>query len=385
MALLHPTVFGGPLERPWSRRYLELTASGCPMLMQALDPQNLPLMPMATMSAPVKWGVVKIINLPFTITKNEIYVFLGRHARVIEGPAISILMNRATAKTMETYVEFEMPSDAKHFVERYNDPKNKKRRRPSIGDRPVVMEVSSQEAFMAKLFPKAHCVSWTGQEPVVHPPADPSTAGFRGFLTKEEIVMTVKHAETPQRSPYVDKCPQRPYESFVSTLVKFPWWEDTLITLELRDQMFWAAERLTTILMNQMRKGVPGLEQGLLFELVGAVVKTPGFSEAQKYRVCVSAGMSGREFGLAPYAHAWPFATLTKKEETEPDVLKLYAALIREATVPFADQGNPEKDWSPFGNFVVPWPANAAQMTLREASILELNTFEYYLRQVLPQ
>jgi hypothetical protein len=54
---------------------------------------------------------------------------------------------------------------------------------------------------MKELFPKAKNVRWDGSRPIIIPtdPNDPYNSGFQGFISKEELVMVVKHVEAPQR------------------------------------------------------------------------------------------------------------------------------------------------------------------------------------------
>jgi hypothetical protein len=51
------------------------------------------------------------------------------------------------------------------------------------------------------LFPKAKNVCWTSGRAQIIPtdPTDPFNSGFEGFVISEELVMMVKHVETPQR------------------------------------------------------------------------------------------------------------------------------------------------------------------------------------------
>ncbi|KAI9828302.1 MAG: hypothetical protein M1832_002730 [Thelocarpon impressellum] len=370
-----------------SPKYLQLTNNGGrPTLAKALDAQFMPFVPLAIKSGPKDWGVVKISNIPYSVTKNEIYAFLGRHAKVIaphQGTAVNIIMDRTTGKTMDCYVEFQTVDDAKYAVDRFEHSRDNGRNL-RIGDRHVDVEVSSQEALMGELFPRAKCVVWHGQRPVIHAPTEPYMSGFRTFLTSEEIVMTVKHAETPQRSPFAQKCLQRTYESFVNTLVKFPWWEDKLITVLTRDQLFWGAERLILSLKTQLKKGKAGLDRSLLFDLVRAAVNVPGFSEGQKARLVGRAELEPAEFGMNRFARAWPWLALSRREGIPDDVVHVYANLLRDATAnvpaPFVHSRS-----SQFGLVVVPWPAgvDAKDMTLASAAEIEWSVLTGLLRRLL--
>ena len=107
-------------------------------------------------------------------------------------------MDRSTAKTMDCFVEFFSSGDARAVVNKHwracDDG-----RHPRLGDRHVDMEMSSQEALMKELFPKAKNVSWPGGNPTIERSEEPYSSGFRSFTTGEELVMMVKHAEQPHR------------------------------------------------------------------------------------------------------------------------------------------------------------------------------------------
>lgn len=151
--------------------------------------------------------------------------------------AVHIIMERSTAKSMDCYVEFQREDHAHLVVRRFNE-QGRLGRRPHMGDRQVRIELSSQEQLMQELFPKTKCVRWIGQEPEITQPVDTYSSGFKGFVTSEEMVMTIRWAENPGRvslrihyqlaspltlmfqSNYTHKHLQRVYESMISLLVK---------------------------------------------------------------------------------------------------------------------------------------------------------------------
>jgi hypothetical protein len=129
--------------------------------------------------------------------------FLGRNARLInetDYEPIHIVMERVTSKTLDCYVEFVSFNEALAAVNRFEQNKTGGRS-GRLGQRHVEVELSSQAALMKELFPKAKNVSWRGAKPVVTPtdPNDKYNSGFQGFVSKEELVMLVKHVEAPQR------------------------------------------------------------------------------------------------------------------------------------------------------------------------------------------
>lgn len=129
--------------------------------------------------------------------------FLGRNAKIVsenEYEPIHIIMERVTSKTLDCYVEFISLEEAVIAVERF-DVNRTGGRSGRLGQRHVEVEVSSQEKLMKELFPKAKNVKWQGAQPKIIPrdPNDPYNSGFQGFISSEELVMLVKHVESPQR------------------------------------------------------------------------------------------------------------------------------------------------------------------------------------------
>lgn len=128
---------------------------------------------------------------------------MGRNARLVaefEHEPIHIVMERVTSKTLDCYVEFINLNEAISAVSRFETNRNGGRS-GRLGQRHVEIELSSQEALMKDLFPKAKNTKWTNGAAHITPkdPEDQFNSGFQGFVSKEELVMLVKHVEAPQR------------------------------------------------------------------------------------------------------------------------------------------------------------------------------------------
>ena len=125
--------------------------------------------------------------------------FLGPHAKVITpdlGPAIHIIMDRPTGKTMDCYVEFFSTPDARAASNSLNlRPRNMVR----INDRVVDVATSSQAELLKELFPKAKNVSWEGGMPTIQATKEVYDTGFKTFMSAEEMGLLVRHAEQPHR------------------------------------------------------------------------------------------------------------------------------------------------------------------------------------------
>jgi hypothetical protein len=140
-------------------------------------------------------------QIPYSITKQEIFQFLGRQARLItpeNGCPIHIIMERSTAKTMDCYVEFKSQTDAKDTVIRINRI-YETGQAPRLGNRHVDVELTDQNELLKDLFPHAKCIVWRGGVPYRVPNDDPYCSGFVGFFTGEEIILAIRHAEIPNR------------------------------------------------------------------------------------------------------------------------------------------------------------------------------------------
>ena len=127
--------------------------------------------------------------------------FLGRDAKTLKtelGCPVHIIMERSTAKTMDCYVEFMTLTDAVNAV-KWANRGFESGRTPRLGSRHVQVELSSQDALLHDLFPRAKCVVWSDGLPQVLENIDPYSTGFQGFFTSEEIYGMIRHAETPHR------------------------------------------------------------------------------------------------------------------------------------------------------------------------------------------
>ena len=138
--------------------------------------------------------------MPYDITRELIYAFLGNHAKTITpdlGPCIHIMMDRSTGKTQDCFIEFFSVPDARawYTVIMRRGPHHNK-----IGDRMLEVELSSQEELMKELFPRARCVIWNGANGVqIKETEEAFDSGFKGFITQEELKGLIHHAEQPHR------------------------------------------------------------------------------------------------------------------------------------------------------------------------------------------
>ncbi|KAJ5092588.1 hypothetical protein NUU61_007458 [Penicillium alfredii] len=301
-------------------------------LEEILSPVQVPIGSVIHQKVPDHWGVVKISNIPYTVTRQEVHHFLGRSAGLIsppEGTPVHIIMERSTGKTMDCYVEFVTLNDARDTVTRINR-SAEYGRLPRMGSRHVEVTLSSQDELMQALFPRAKCIKWVNGKPLEQENTDWWSTGFNGFLTDEELFCVFHHAEAPQRSPFAVKVPQRTYESMISTIWKFPWFATDMYTVHAYKELFLTLRGMIMILKDRIRRrNTVGLDQRLLFELVNAGVNCPAFNPRMKYCFAYLADdLTVLSHLPENYVLYFPFDTLTWLPGYNLTTLKFYAHLI---------------------------------------------------------
>ncbi|KAL8963389.1 MAG: hypothetical protein Q9193_000342 [Seirophora villosa] len=305
-----------------SVRLQELQRQG-PSYAVAASPENLPFVETARLAKPAEWGVLRIGNIPYSLTKQEVLGFLGRNAKILTsdiGVPIHIIMDRTNGKTMDCYVEFFSHGDAQAAFNKCLLRGNQLR----LGDRVVDVSMSTQDELLKEMFPKAKNVAWSHGRPIVRESNDPYNSGFKAFVTNEELLQLVGYAEKPHR---------RPYESMISLLSKFPWFAVDRYTLRTRNEIYRQTLRLIALLVDQLRRGheayLPHLSESLLTELLYAGLNAPAFSEQQRWHLCQAGGPAGERIRMSPLAPYWPFDVLGRKAGVDEDVVREYAKYLQ--------------------------------------------------------
>ncbi|KAL5317471.1 hypothetical protein ACEPPN_014566 [Leptodophora sp. 'Broadleaf-Isolate-01'] len=398
---------GGLLPKPAvSAPLRRLTANGKPAISDALEPVNLPFVEYCRMAREDTWGVIKIKNIPYSVNRPEVLAFLGRNARIIseqDFEPVHIVMERVTSKTLDCYVEFINFNEAVNAVNRFETNRTGGRG-GRLGQRHVEVELSCQEQLMRDLFPKAKNVTWSGSRPIIKPRDlnDKYNSGFQGFISKEELVMLVKHVEAPQRSPFSKDCPQRPFECLISTLLKYPWYMVDYITIEDRNQL----HRVTLQLIDLLQERISSEHENinltpmLLKRVWRAALKCPGFSPSMKDDICWKCGIDEQlasEMGVPAYPAFWKdLWTIGPKPGAPSDIVLYYAALIRETVGAKAEltlaqkaaKGHQSAQPSLFGELVklIDLPKNSEEfqnLTLSQCADAEWAAIEQALRRAL--
>ncbi|KAI4278304.1 MAG: hypothetical protein LQ337_001126 [Flavoplaca oasis] len=309
-----------------SVQFQELTRNGGPTYDQAIHPDILPFAENARKAKPAEWGVLRIGNIPYTLTKQEVLGFLGRNAKIITpeyGVAVHIIMDRPTGKTMDCYVEFFSQGDAQAALNKCLMRGNQLR----LGDRVVDVHMSSQDELLKELFPRAKNCTWEHGRPKITESTEPYNTGFKAFVTNEELLQTVTWADKPHRHPSKGMLLRPTLEGSNLTSKQFPWSCVDRYTIKTRDELFKSTLSLINILMNELNKANemyrPNISETLLIDLLYAALNVPAFSEQQRWRLRKAASTTGARVRMSPLAEVWPFEVLGRKVGIDEDVVQV--------------------------------------------------------------
>ncbi|KAL8871674.1 MAG: hypothetical protein Q9174_002544 [Haloplaca sp. 1 TL-2023] len=209
-----------------------------------------------------------------------------------------------------------------------------------LGDRIVHVSMTTQDELLSEMFPRAKNCTWENGCPVILESDEAYNTGFKTFLTNEELLQMVTHAEKPHR-----KCLQRPYECMISTLAKFPWFAVDYYTLKTRDEIFRQSMKLIELLAKSLGRQYsdmqPHLTESLLVELVYAALNAPAFSEQQRWQLCQAAGPVVPSIRMSELAQYWPFEVLGRKAGMDEDLVRYYADLLKKHPNNVPNSNNP--------------------------------------------
>ncbi|KAK4569506.1 hypothetical protein LTR86_003269 [Recurvomyces mirabilis] len=380
--------------------------------------EDLPVVEACRVAVPSDAGVIRIRNIPYATPKAEITAIVNRNVQIISQPAGSpyfathIVMERGSGKTMDAFIEVSTPYEAKRVVEQFG--RRAMSGRPArIGDRVVEVETSTQEDFMSEMFPRAKNIVWHGATPKVLLNTEEFypgqlSAGFTGFMTPEEIVMVVKHAEAPHRSVFASRIMVRVYESLTSTIHKYPWFAHECVNMVERRLLYDCCISVAKALMLFLRRTTgERLDNtkptaATLKEMSVAVLTCPGFSEQQKFHYIQHLGAQGYAHfssaqglnvvfgGTSPFASAWPFMVLARNPASPERMVQYFASLISDAinggrpltlAQRFAMRTSGVGLQGPFGNLTIDY---GDAKSLAQVGEIEMQTVEALLRRVLP-
>lgn len=141
------------------------------------------------------------LQIPFSGTRHEIIQVCGLNAPWIpkhECP-VHIMMERTTGRTLDCYVEFHSEKDARevlHRIKKLSD----SGRDPRMGKFVLDITLSSQDALLKAIFPKAKGIEWVKGWPRERANrSQESSVQFDGFLSDEELRFLVRFANEAER------------------------------------------------------------------------------------------------------------------------------------------------------------------------------------------
>ncbi|KAJ5742758.1 uncharacterized protein N7511_011159 [Penicillium nucicola] len=312
-----------------------------------LEKDRIPFVSAVDMVKPSDFGVVQISSIVFGLTRKEVVSFLGPDAQWLANHngacPIHIIMDRSTGKTMDCYVEFTSQNIAAQVVQRLGNAYDTTSA-PRMAGRHVEVSLSSQDALLKAIFPMAKCIKWTNGSPIMLEDIPEWSNGFDGFITHEELYCLGRHSDTPYRSVFANRVPQRCYESLISAIWKFPWYATGMYTVHDRNQIFEVLKQMINNLRMATRKDLPtvGLDIRLLRELTWAGVLCPGLNPRQKYNIAYKSELPELEKILDhDWCNYFPFDTLNYADKFALADYQVYAYLMSKGKI---DTKSLEKD-----------------------------------------
>lgn len=216
---------------------------------------------------------------------DQIVEFLGKNTRLALYTSVCspvhFVLDRTSGKTQsDIFIEIMTLGDAERFAQRKTD--------KSLGARTVTVELVSSKEMLSAIFPRCRNGFW---------------------LTAEEIQNVLTHAKT-FKSPYTRKCPQRPFENFISILALFPWANKAVYAESQVGLLYMGYTSLVAILQWHIRKGkIPGLDFALMHRLVIAGTNLTDFTVEQKKAVCSAVGFYPAPIAPIPPTSATDYLT----------------------------------------------------------------------------
>ena len=192
--------------------------------------------------------------------------FLGKNTRLALYTSVCspvhFVLDRTSGKTQsEIFLELSSIADAERFAQRKTG--------KTLGNRNVNIEIVSSKEMLNAIFPRARADQW---------------------VTQEEIQNILTHAKT-FKSPYTRKCPQRPFENFISILALFPWANKSVFAREQIELLYAGYSSLISILQWHIRKGkITSLDTTLLKRLIIAGTNLTDFPAEHKKFICSIVG-----------------------------------------------------------------------------------------------
>lgn len=246
--------------------------------------------------------------------------FLGKNTKLATYTSscspIHFVLDRTSGKTQsEIYLEMSSIVDAERLAQR--------RSGRSLGSRVVNIELVSSKEMLNATFPRVRNGYW---------------------IIQEEIQNLLTHARS-HKSPYTRKCPQRPFENYISILVLFPWANRQIYTPSQVELLYNGYVGMVSTLQWHVGKGkLKGLDVALLRRLITAGTNLTEFSYEQKRAVCSSIsffpdtfahlGVAGAHAGVAEEADGQAHSRKRERTQARPMHLTLLESKQVDVVVP---------------------------------------------------
>ncbi|KAG0326900.1 hypothetical protein BGZ99_008809 [Dissophora globulifera] len=318
-----------------------------------------PLPPNTPRTETIKWAVIRITNIPWEVSLQDMQQFfsgLPFPPEHLLAQNVHILMDRTTGKTFHSaFVELSL---TRHQAGIVAEARNLK----VLKGRVVTVELSSQDELMRSVFPK-----WTGEfldgEPVVlerttaHSRSNPigdralvkgendsgatgrlGSQGLNGdqgrggsqssastpcftaaFVARDEINALLTICRN-YKLHYSRKCAERPFENILTILVKYPWHQAHRMLPLHRDHIFELLKLSLESLRTHQSKEYNNIHPTLLTRMIRAAILIPAFTERQKTMVLHVAGCPCPEDIVGWMTPPVPVESRNSESDKEGDV-----------------------------------------------------------------
>ncbi|GAA5879959.1 hypothetical protein JCM16303_004414 [Sporobolomyces ruberrimus] len=252
---------------------------------------------------PTEWPVVRLDNVPWSVTADEIEHWLPDDTLAsalglssdycVDRPvervtlAVHILCNRVDGRTLnQAFIECASVEAAKTIV--------RARDGTRCNGRPVHVTMSSQSELLSTIFP-TYAPGFDGLDPL----AGSEDSQLCPLLLESELegLLTLCRLE----SPHAYKAPERPYFNLVSIIEKLPFHQVEVYTSQQISKLYKACFAAVKTL-KEIKPSVKDWQE-ILTIFIDATLRCPAFSPFRKKKLVKLAGGLG-------FAHSVPSKTV---------------------------------------------------------------------------
>ncbi|KAI7848730.1 hypothetical protein BDC45DRAFT_574618 [Circinella umbellata] len=251
-----------------------------------------------------KYAVAMINNIPWNISIDDIEQFFSLSSQDTNHQYVHIVIDKISGKTQkDAFVEFNSEEELDIALKYL-------KRNPALKGRKVVVSRSSTEELFRNVFP-----SWKG----VFINGIPSITSIKmrngddrcnidnndleesnqcqGSIVPPLFVKGLEYDSLLNicrnyKLRYSRKCPERPFENFISMMVKFPWDTPDIITTMQRDHLYEYYKLATGTLRYHLSKPYHQFDSTLMMRMIRPALVCPGLTANQKKGIVIASGMS---------------------------------------------------------------------------------------------